>query len=83
MYRQVLYIWLLYVSAFLASSQDIQDVVADASPTTPAIPGETMHTIFVAFNTGAVEKTTESQEAIETTFGEPFHDEREFVQWQD
>ena len=80
---QILFFLLLSVSRILVSSQHIQDVLVDESPTTPAIPGETMHTVFVALNTGAVEKTIESQEAVETTFGEPFHDEREFVQWQD
>ena len=80
---QVLFFLLLSILGILVSSQHIQDVLVDESPTTPAIPGETMHTIFVAFNTGAVKKTVEAHEAIETTFGEPFHDEREFVQWQD
>ena len=80
-YTVALYMYWLFLSPALVYSQ-YQDIIADRPTTTPATPAETMLSIFVAEYTGSVGNNVEVQHPVETVFGEPFHDEREFVQWE-
>ena len=63
--------------------QGLPDALAEAAPTIPASPAETLHTVFVPESTGAGEKVHDIELPVETVFGAPFQDEREFPVWQD